>query len=1543
MNKGLLHILYATICIVLFIISLLFFWWFTAKPEGFITPMPYVIFVGVASDGAVYYADVDVPMSPKWVANGITGVGDIAGTYGQLYTILSGGSVPKYGPYDSGSQTAMAGGLVTQIAADDANLVGGVNGTSFMYSTTLTGTLSQKGTQKQISLSNMTAYALGTDGALYYSSTPNTGGWVKTSPVGTTFKQVSFDNQVCALDTAGNLWCADTNIGNASANWTRQGTRQFNNICLKDGRLIGVGTDGRVYYSDSYSSPSWDLIATQPYNSTGASTGSPVTFSKVIMMFPRLDARRRRFLGGGSCNSNEEKIGAYCYQDCPSGRKANGIFCPYKVKFIPALASCPAGTEFINDACFKPCPAGYTNSGDKCQGATTVKQTKPLATASSNPSYVTPDYNCPTNGTVAGQYVRVRPTSLIANNKLCIQRLVVKDAAGNILTGNAKASDGTCADAPIGGILCGTGFKTYLSGSKWDGDADGGTKNRSANLYWDLDLGSVKNIKTIEFTGCNYIQPGTSASAVTPITTSKADQITGMKIEVLFNSNQNSTTPLVSRSLGPSSGSPQVITFNYSIKDSIMPGRCFDSCPPINGVQSASAGDRTCIAASGGITNRSVTVPLELPEPVCAAPTDANGNLITVPAVDMAGRSVSIANWVPDPAKEGYIMSCDNLPGSTLMPISKDINLSSTTSTNKITVAGYQLSLGDSYQSSIKPPSVTGFDPDLTKTSVTQIWQDKDTGNAITNSETPYICVKLSNSNGFCPVRTSIAQTLIGINSGNIGKISFSKNNLCELNDSNFMTNFTITMNRGNKAYCAIRYMDWYRADYDTVGNCGCTYTNRTWNAAICNRWGNYESCSWSPGTCNSWGAQQCTDFGFLGKSCIWNAWHCNSWGARLCATLWGCIDNNNGTFGGNWHDWPDTIIPGENTCMSNRLKYTPGTFNLNLNVIAAYSVFGKYYAIVDNPILKKGVDYALPQRQKGTCKCLNADGSVNKSAFVYNGKCVKCSSDNDVFYARGDATALTWSAQTNTCVPRDTSIGPKQFRSIEDAKNLCEATSDCKGVIRINSGSGSGVVGGTLYALTAQCSGAGQTVKYDSWVKGSGTDSRATVGNYTGKAFSTTPIPRAFADDYIHSSPPQPPTGVTSTTGVMDIYQTGLTAVTDMVTFIKRSLGAASAQNTLAQSVERPYTYYSLVGMERRLKADVPSTTDNYGICVGPCDPLHPTSDPIQMLYNETSNPKTYVLYGTTCHDATLITINQPSIPAIYTPETGQQCPPVNGVPYSVENGRCVQECMNGDEDKGSSCSTASTPRTFSLPAYSCPSPLTKVDNVCVFTCDAGATLKGDYCEPASVTASISGSSNIKCTSTPYLSGKKWLCESENDLKALLAGTTLSGSAATTGGSTAAYTGPDDVVCSADDPTTGMYYCQSVSDIINEVPDTARDSFSATCDRLVKAYYDLSNNLNILSGAKVTAQNAAAQVANIQITLQGVYNSMCANSSGSSGSSGSSNTAMCRNMQTQLAALAQNINTGGSRTSAILNPIEIAVASRDNLVTQMNNFQCTY
>jgi len=1570
MKQSLRYILYSMLCIVSLIIALTLLWWFTTPPvtEEFATPMPYIVFVGLTSSGAVYYADVDVPIQPKWILSSLTGIQDIAGSYGQLYTVSNGGSVPKYGAYDSATQNSMRSGSVTQISVDDANFVAGVNGTSIMYASSLTTALSStSGTAKWISISGGLGYAVGADGKLYYSATPATGGWtvINTS---TNWKQVSMDaGIVCAIKTDGSLWTADTNIGlldtgvtttidelnnanmrisvTGSANWTqsaRAGTSSasspsilkqsslpsgvgFSYISLKAGRLVGVGTDGAVYYSNSYLNPLWTTVVTQPYNVlTGGPTGSPVRFSKVILMYPRLDARRKRFLGTGTkCNPNEQLIGAFCYQTCPSGRAPLGTFCPYLAKYINAIPICAAGTQIINNACYRACPSGYTANGQTCMGATTPKATK-LPSTNVRPQ----SYSCRADGSVAGRYIRVRPSTLITNNKLCISRLIVKDSAGTVLsavTGGSgsgssgiktSATDGTCADAPIGGKACGE-FASYLSGATYDRDADGGKKNRSSNLYWELDLGSIKNIKSIEFTGCNYQSSnsggtpssggtsGSSGSSIVP----NADQITGMRVEILYNTNLSTTSAIVSRTLGPRMN--QTITLNYRIQKANQMDRCYDDCPPINGVTSMDQGDDTCVAASGGITHRAVSVPLPLPDPVCGPPLRPDGTPDTITAVPSGGTSgsaITIGNWKTDPSNSSYQLSCDILPGSKLQPMQSTFIIPSKkiTSNTSITLPSVYGKFGDVNIANIASifinaigQALSGVTCAISGTCIapetfTTNWTT--TGGDYVNADTPYVCVVQSGANiPTCPT----------------GYVYKSSLNACEVDRTKTKTENVVT---------------------------------RPKNDGLC-------AAGW---------ALKAVSFGAAGDT---------SW------------------------------------CSDQRELLTISLFGYNIvkdNAVANYA----------KPICTQGVSIAKPQRIVSNCRCLNADNTPNRRAFIYNGKCVKCSSPRDIFYPRGYTNTITWSnQQRGTITTASTTdqgtiqtIQTTQFDTLDDAKNTCESMPDlCKGVTRYMDASGT-----TYYQLgTSTVKTNGILANNTCWSMSIGNPSTVTKGRYEANSDSTTtttgqyqtgfssdPIPRAFADDYITSKPKNPPRNVQSAQEILDIYSstspvnsslssTILAVLSDPINYLRNAFGQSSAMASFAQSVERPNTYYSLTGTERRIRADIDSSTDNYGICVGPCDPEHPLHDPIQMLKDTVATPNIYTLYGTTCHDSTVTVINQPNITAINTPASGDICPtetPEIGNPIVFEavdidatgtcptgtsgsgSGvikcrKCVAQCPYGTTDNGDgTCTTVSIARTFVTPTYNCPDrKLKKVDTVCVFPCEGTDKLVGEYCEPSPTLTSISslgsGSTAIKCTKTPYSystkyqtsdqpSVNKWLCDSQEDLTAILAGYLPNSG-------TTFYVNQEDIVCMADDASTGMYYCQSVDEAVTQKQGTQRDDNTAVCNNLTAAYYDLSNNLDVLSSAKTNAQNASVQMINIQMTLQSVYNSICSRSGSGSGSrfgSGSgSSSVMCTNLQSQLNALTVNMNAGSGATSGILAPIQIAMASRDNLVAQMTKFQCNY
>ena len=710
MKDYLRYTLYSTICIVTVMVALIFFVWFTSKPytmESFATKAPYMVLVGLATDGndgKVYYADVDVPIQPKWIeAASLTGIGDIAGSYGILYSTTTAGSVPRFGAYDSTTWANMPSGssaTVKQLTVDDKGAVGGTNGTNgISVSSGNTAALTATGANsKSMSISQGEAYSVGGDDKLYYSANLVSGSWTLID-AGTTWKQVSLDSGVvCAIKTDGTLWCADSNIGapitgttttvgagsgavslRSAANFTQQGgnTRLFKNICVKGGRLIGVGTDDNVYYSDTYIKPVWknmSEISKLINASTGALVGSVPTFSKVIMFYPSTTARKKRFLGtAAACNANEQRIGQFCYQPCPSGKPASGTQCPYLAKTVPAIATCPldtssnagssAQTQYMNGACYKKCPDTYQPSSDglSCVGIPVPKPTKGLNTGVTQAQQL-----CPSDGSITARYIRVRPSPLIANNKLCIKSfsvgLGVNEGSGGSTQYTVTATDGTGKDAPI---IPGSSGK-YLCGTTFDKDADGGKQNRSAKLYWELDLGSLKSIKTISFTGCNYINENNEETTASP--SPGADQIKGMIIE-LYKANTKEAMPIATRTLG--SSITQTITFNYVSKNPKMSNRCYDACPPINGVPSMRTNDYTCVAAAGGITQRAVTSPIYLGPPSCTRAIAGDGtDRIYSATSPTGGAAINVTRFVPDPNNNQFILSCDNLPGSTLKPLS---------------------------------------------------------------------------------------------------------------------------------------------------------------------------------------------------------------------------------------------------------------------------------------------------------------------------------------------------------------------------------------------------------------------------------------------------------------------------------------------------------------------------------------------------------------------------------------------------------------------------------------------------------------------------------------------------------------------------------------------------------------------------------------------------------------------------------------------------------------------------------------------------------
>ena len=764
MGKTLQYILYSTVCIVSLIIGLICIWWFLEKPytkEDFAVPPPFIVLVGLGQNGTAYYADIDATTHPKWINSGIPdSITDIAGNYGNLYTVTtSSGSQVRYGPYTSSQIKTISGVSLMGVSVDDFGAIAGNTsntGVSYAYAASPSSPLSilttsgnTAGKVKSVSLSGGACYAVDTvTGDLMYLPNSSETSWVRMT-TGGGYKQVSFDGAVCAIKEDGTLMCADVNVGSPAsgtgsgsvANWTTQGTRKFSQISLKGGRIIGLGTDGNIYFSNTYSKPTWVMLPRKEYTPAGLPVvnNTDIVFTKVILMYPSLDARRKRFAGSATaCNSDEQRIGDFCYQACASGRKAIGTRCPYRRHHTPAIPSCARGDEYINGSCYKPCPTGYTASGNKCMGATTGKGgSNSLPQAQIIPA----QYPCSEGGTIGARYIRIRPTTLESSN-LCLSRVRVKDKDGNDLSLPLAGSIRT--QSKIGTITgdwisAGTGtpvpssipivaiktvnvvesgitkpLKIYIAQygtatamiaddregtakfyaalpSSWrdsfwtngtsagnraskhyvlklhtspvttyatDGENKDSPINPSsltsyistggANSYWEVDLGGLQQIKTIEVTGC------------------LDKSMRGVRVELLYSSNVASATPLVTRTLGPTSSNPmQVLTFNYSTKEPGIETRCYDDCPAVNGLPSGYGGDQTCVSAPDGITSRSITSPLDLPDPICKVPTNEDGSAFTLPGPN----NTQIGGWVLDPNDSSRVLACP--PGKMLLSLTQ--------------------------------------------------------------------------------------------------------------------------------------------------------------------------------------------------------------------------------------------------------------------------------------------------------------------------------------------------------------------------------------------------------------------------------------------------------------------------------------------------------------------------------------------------------------------------------------------------------------------------------------------------------------------------------------------------------------------------------------------------------------------------------------------------------------------------------------------------------------------------------------------------------
>lgn len=259
-----------------------------------------------------------------------------------------------------------------------------------------------------------------------------------------------------------------------------------------------------------------------------------------------------------------------------------------------------------------------------------------------------------------------------------------------------------------------------------------------------------------------------------------------------------------------------------------------------------------------------------------------------------------------------------------------------------------------------------------------------------------------------------------------------------------------------------------------------------------------------------------------------------------------------------------------------------------------------------------------------------------------------------------------------------------------------------------------------------------------------------------------------------------------------------------------------------------------------------------------------------------------------------------------------------------------CLKRCSDNQTSDDVNCTPQPIPRT-AYPegqAQTCGPNETLQDGVCVSKCPPGSVLNGLQC----VTEGFQASS---CTETAYGIYKKFLCDTSS-----LASSKLK-----------EKLNPQDQVCIADDPTTGMYFCQSVKDaklntgFLNKV----RSNYSSSCDKFMKYYLDMSNNLTNLVNAQSGMTHGTGQLTAALASLDSIYNGLqcvdskvnvCLNSP-SDPSCADPFTAMCKNVKDTRNAVRVNNSDINAKLGTIIPNISNILSQRDDIMKLQAKYKC--
>jgi hypothetical protein len=255
-----------------------------------------------------------------------------------------------------------------------------------------------------------------------------------------------------------------------------------------------------------------------------------------------------------------------------------------------------------------------------------------------------------------------------------------------------------------------------------------------------------------------------------------------------------------------------------------------------------------------------------------------------------------------------------------------------------------------------------------------------------------------------------------------------------------------------------------------------------------------------------------------------------------------------------------------------------------------------------------------------------------------------------------------------------------------------------------------------------------------------------------------------------------------------------------------------------------------------------------------------------------------------------------------------------------------CFKKCAAGLISTATTCTPPTTTRTGYQAIFTCNSNETVQNGVCVSKCPDGTYPDGELC--VSKMKVVAAPSTIKCLSSAFGNYKKWICDTNEDVAALLKNPS----------SDTTYVDPADQVCIADESDAGMYYCQSGEEAKtnSNTITTVKGNYAKTCANIKKNYIDLSNNLTSLILIQSGMSNGSTQLTTARTALNNIYTQLnCANPP-----------------NTQIGGLCTQINNGAtaigtdstniSSVLANITPsIQAAMSSRDSLLSSITNFKC--